>query len=194
MNTDYGHLLVFGSVTVVTWTLVTYLWPRLLLYGVYRRALLKGFGEGPIPVNTLYTEPQELFAHPLTAQSASSSNLMTVGVNHDTLLTAGWLDLRRGPQILHVPDMAGRYYSVQLTDPSTNTNFAYVGRRTTGTQAGDYVIAGPGWKGQVPSGMKQISAPNDAVLVLGRVLVESDADLPTAHALSKQIQLTPLTH
>ena len=73
---------------------------------------------------------------------ASVSNLMTTGVNHNTLLTVGWLDLSKGPQVLHVPDMAGRYYSVQFTDPSDNTNFAYVGTRTTGTQAGDYLITG----------------------------------------------------
>ncbi len=125
---------------------------------------------------------------------ASASNLMTVGVNHDTLLTIGWLDLRQGPLVLHVPDMNDRYYSVQFTDPSKNTNFAYVGTRTTGTQAGDYLITGPDWKGQISSGMKQISSPNNAVLLLGRVLVENDSDLATAYDLSKQIQLTPLSH
>jgi hypothetical protein len=192
MNLEYEHLLVFGAVMVVTWFLVIYLWPRLLLY-VYKRALLvKGFGEGPVPVNTLYTEPQRLFAEPLASQTASSSNLMTVGVNHDTLVTAGWLDLSRGPLVLRVPDMNARYYSVQFTDPSRNTNFAYVGKRTTGTREGAYLISGPGWNGQAPSGVTQISSPNNSVLVLARVLVESDADLPTAYALSKRIQLTPL--
>jgi hypothetical protein len=186
------HLLIFGSVVVVTWFLFIYFWPRMMLY-VYKRAtLVKGFGEGPIPINTLYTEPQKLFAEPLTSQSASGSNLMTVGVNHDTLPTVGWLDLSKGPLVLHVPDMNDRYYSVQFTDPSKNINFAYVGKRTTGTQAGDYLITGPGWKGQVPSGMTQRSSPNNSVLILGRVFVESDNDLPIAYGLSKQIQLTPL--
>jgi hypothetical protein len=119
---------------------------------------------------------------------------MTVGVNHDTLATAGWLDLSKGPLVLHVPDMFDRYYSVQFTDPSKNTNFAYVGKRTTGTQAGDYLITGPGWNGTVPQGVKQISSPNNAVLLLGRVLVENDGDLATAYDLSKQIQVTPLSH
>ena len=41
--------------------------------------------------------------------------------------------------------------------------------------------------------MKQISSPNNSVLVLGRVLVESDSDVATAYGLSKQIQLTPLS-
>ena len=187
------HLLIFGAVMIAAWSLTLYFWPRLLL-SVYKRGLLvKGVGDGPIPVNTLYTQPQRLFAEPLTAQTASSSNLMTVGVNHDTLSTAGWLDLRKEPLVLHVPDMNDRYYSVQFTDPSKNTNFAYVGKRTTGTQAGDYLITGPGWKGQAPGGMKQVSSPNNSVLLLGRVLVESEGDLSTAYGLSRQIRLTPLS-
>ena len=190
--THMEHLILFGSIMVATWLLFTYLWPRLLL-SVYKRAVLvKGGSDGPIPINTLYTVSQSLFADPLHPP-ASASKLMTTGVNRDTLPTVGWLDLRKGPQILHVPDMAGRYYSVQFTDPSYNTNFAYVGTRTAGTQAGDYLITGPGWKGQVPSGITQIASPNNSVLVLGRTLVESDSDLPTAHGLAKQIQLTPLS-
>ena len=113
-------------------------------------------------------------------------------MNRDTLITAGVLDLSKGPQVLHVPDMSGRYYSVQFTDPSNNTVFAYVGKRTTGTEAGDYVITGPKRNIQVPSGVKQISSPNNSVLVFGRVLVESDGDLPTAHHLTEQLRFTPL--
>jgi hypothetical protein len=192
MMTHMEHLLLFGSVMVTAWFLFTYFWPRMML-SVYKRAILvKGFGDGPIPINTLYTEPQALFADPIHVP-ASASNLATTGVNRDTLPTVGWLDLSKGPQALHVPDMADRYYSVQLTDPSKNTNFAYVGKRSTGTQAGVYLITEPNWKGTVPQGMKQISSPTNAVLVLGRVLVENDSDLATAYDLSKQIQLTPLS-
>ncbi len=193
MPIEYEHLLIFGSVMSASWFLVIYFWPRMLL-SVYKRALLvKGFGDGPIPVNTLYTQPKKLFAEPITSQTASSSNLMTVGVNHDTLSTAGWVDLSKGPLVLHVPDMNDRYYSVQFTDPLKNTNFAYVGTRTTGTQAGDYLITWSGWKGQVPGGMQQVSSPNKSVLLLGRVLVKSDGDVAMAYDLSKQIKLTALS-
>jgi hypothetical protein len=191
------HLLIFGSVMIVAWALGTsllvYFWPH-LVSNLYKRAILKrGFDQGPVPINTLYTEPQEFFADPLNSSlPPGRSNLMTTGVNHDTLATAGWLDLSREPQILHVPNFSGRYYSVQFTDPF-NVNFAYVGTRTTGTQAGDFLITGPDWHGQVPDSMMQIPSPKDSVLVLCRVLVYSDSDLPTAHALSKQIQLTPLS-
>lgn len=188
----YQHLLIIGAVGVTVWSLTIYFWPRLLL-SLYKRAILvKGFGEGPIPINTLYTQPQKSFAEPLTLQSGSSSNSVTAGVNHDTLLTLGWLDLKQGPLVLHVPDMHDRYYSVQFTDPSKNTNFAYVGKRTTGTQAGDYLITGPGWNGQLPGNIQRVSSPNNAVIVIGRVFVESDNDVSTAFDLSKQIQLTPL--
>jgi Protein of unknown function (DUF1254) len=190
------HLLIFGSVTVLAWVLGTLIlanfWPH-FVSNFYKKAILvQGGGAGPIPVNTLYTEPQALFSDPLHPP-ATASKLLTTGVNHDTLLTVGWLDLSKGPLVLHVPAMNDRYYSVQFSDPF-DVNFAYVGTRTTGTQAGDYLITAPGWNGSVPQGMKQIASPNNSVLLLGRVLVYSDGDLATAYDLSKQIQLTPLSH
>jgi hypothetical protein len=185
----HKHLIIFGSVMIAAWVLgtflVAYYWPH-RVNNIYKKAIVdQGFGEGTVPINTLYTEP-------LTSQSTSGSNLMTVGVNHGTLLTVGWLDLFRGPLVLHVPDLTSRYYSVQFTDPF-DTDFAYVGTRTTGTAAGDYLITGPGWNGTVPQGMTQISSPDNSVLVLVRVLVYSDSDLSTAYDLAKQIQLAPLS-
>jgi hypothetical protein len=184
------HLIIFGGVCAATWLVFIYLWPSFILR-VFRRAILvNGLGEGPVPINTLYTESRELFADPVGMQSRAKS--ATAGMNRDTLYVVGWLDLTRGAQVLHVPEMSGRYYSIQFTDPSKNVNFSYVGKRTTGTKAGDYLIAGPGWKGPVPQGMSKILSPTSAVMVVGRVLVENDRDLPAAHALATQIRLTPM--
>jgi hypothetical protein len=191
MPMAYEHLLIFGGVCVAVWFLVIYSWPRIFLSMFKRAILVKGGGDGPIPINTLYTAPQALSADPLHPP-AGASGLFTTGVNHDTLLTVGWLDLRKGPQILHVPDMAGRYYSVQFNDPSKNVNFAYVGKRTTGTGAGVYLVSGPRWRGTVPQGMTQIFSPNNSVFVIGRILVYIDSDLQVAFDLAKQIQLAPL--
>jgi hypothetical protein len=88
---------------------------------------------------------------------------------------------------LHGLDFSGRYYSVQFTNPSDGADFACVGLRTCGAQAGNYLITGLAWKGQLPSGITQICSPNNSVLVIGRMLVESDRDLSTAYDLSKQI-------
>jgi hypothetical protein len=191
------HLILFGSVTIAAASLGTFLlayyWPH-LVNGEFKSAILKqGFGDGPIPVNTLYTEPQKLFEDPIhTSLPSGNSDLMTRGVNHDTLLTVGCLDLKKGPLVLIVPDFSGRYYSIQFTDPF-NTNFAYIGTRTTGTKASAYLIAGPGWHGTIPSGTTEISSPNNSVLVLGRVLVYSEDDVSTAFGLAKQIRVTPLS-
>jgi hypothetical protein len=186
------HLIIFGAVCLTTWFLFIYFWPRMMLYAYKRAILVKGFGDGPIPVNTLYTEPEALFADPLHPP-ASAPKLATTGVNRDTLVTVGWLDLSKGPQVLHVPDMAGRYYAVQFTNPSDGTNFAYIGKRTTGTKVGDYLISGPPWKGTAPEDVTKIISPNNSVLLIGRVLVEGDGDLSTAYDLAKQIQVVPLS-
>jgi hypothetical protein len=183
-------LIGFVVVTVIVWGLGTvvfiYLWPT-FAYSAYKRAIVQHGLGGPVPVNTLYAVPTR------ASPAASNASLLATGTD-DVLYVGGLLDLSKGPQVLHVPDMAGRYYSVQFTDPSDGTDFAYVGKRTTGTEAGEYLISGPGWKGTVPQGMAQIASPNNAVLVVGRVFVESDRDLPTAYGLAQQIQLTPLSH
>ncbi len=184
-------LIGFVVVAVIIWGVGTvvflYLWPT-FAYSAYKRAVVQhGLGGGPIPVNTLYAVPTRV------SPAASNASLLATGTD-DVLYIGGWLDLAEGPLVLHVPDMAGRYYSVQFTDPSDGTDFAYVGTRTTGTTAGEYLVSGPGWKGTVPQGMAQIASPNKAVLAVGRVFVESDRDLPTAYGLAQQIQLTPLSH
>jgi hypothetical protein len=176
---------------LVVWIIGTcayiYFSPRLTYDRVENAVIshgLGGSGSAGIPINTLYTQP--------TLASPSQSNTLESTENRDTLYTAGCLDLSKGPIVLHVPDMAGRYYVVQFTDP-WGTVFAYVGRRTTGTGAGDYLISGPGWEGKVPEGMKQIAAPDNTVFLIGRTLVYSGSDIATAYGLAKQIQVTPLS-
>src|SRR5215469_3522802 len=116
MTRRMNHLLIFGSVAIVAWVigtlLLVYFWPH-LVNNIYKKAVLsQGFGEGPVPIHTLYTEPQALFADPLHTP-ASASKLATTGVNRDTLYVVGWLDLSKASLVLHVPDMAGCYYSIQ---------------------------------------------------------------------------------
>ncbi|WP_415855263.1 DUF1254 domain-containing protein [Sinomonas sp. G460-2] len=174
-----------GVVWVLGAPLFIYLWPRITVNG-YKRAIVKrGLGEGPVPVNTLYAVPNT------SSPSAARGSLLATGTD-DVLYVGGWLDLTKGPQLLHVPDTAGRYYSLQLTNPADGANFAYVGKRTTGTAEGDYLLSGPGWKGTVPEGVTQIPSPSHAVLVIGRVFVGSESDLPVAYGLARQMQLVPL--
>jgi hypothetical protein len=184
-------LFPFAIIAVIVWVIGTivfiYFWP-LITCSAYKRAVLQhGLGGGPIPINTLYAVPN------LSSPSAPNSSLLATGAN-DLLYVGGVLDLSKGPQVLHVPDFSGRYYSIQFTDPSDGTDFAYVGKRTTGTQAGDFLITNPGWQGSVPQGIKQISSPHNSVLIVGRALVDGENDVVVVYALTKQVQLTPLSH
>jgi hypothetical protein len=189
ISRGWSQVIPLAVTAAIVWALAApgfiYFWPRITITGFKRAIVKRGFGGGPVPVNTLYAEPN------VSSASASNASLLGTGTD-DVLYVAGWLELRNGPQVLHAPDMAGRYYSVQLTDPSSSANFAYVGKRATGTKAGDYLLSGPGWKGTVPTGMTQISSPNNSVLIIGRVFVASDSDQPTAFALAQQIRLAPL--
>ena len=89
--------------------------------------------------------------------------------NNDTPYSWAWLDLRAEPMVVSVPAVPkDRYYVMQWIDLFTQ-NFAYIGVRSTGFGAGNYMIAGPKWKGKKPAGIKQVfKAETDIVGTLTR--------------------------
>jgi hypothetical protein len=127
----------------------------------------------------------------LSIRLSTAQDRVAIGPNVDTLYGFAWLDLANGPQILHVPDTGGRYYSIQLIDGYANT-FTYVGRRVTGTKEAEYAIVGPGWEGTVPPRVKRVDAPTKHVLALTRTLVSGSADLPAAQDIQLQYTLRAL--
>lgn len=140
--------------TIVAWALGTFAFVYFYPYQFYsalERSIVQhglgGSGSSGIQVNTLNAMPS--LASPITGKS---------NANHDTLCTVGWLDFSKGPQILHVPDMAGRYYSVQFVGPWGDV-FAYVGRRTTGTEAATTSLADQAGTDVARGGVADILAP-----------------------------------
>lgn len=183
-----GAIILLAATAVAVWVLgafiFIYFWPRITVGGFKRIFVKRGLGGGPIPVNTLYAVPQS------PSQSASSGSVIATGTD-DLLYLGGWLDVEAGPRVLHVPEMDGRYYSVQFTDPTSGANVAYVGTRTTGTAAGDFLLCTRTWNGDTPDRMTRIDIPHRAALLIGRVFVANDDDRDTAYTLAQQIQLTP---
>lgn len=113
--------------------------------------------------------------------------------NNDTMYSIAWVDLSAEPVILSHPDMGDRYFSFELS-AMTSDNFGYVGRRTTGSAAGHFLIAGPGWDGAVPDGVVATEpSPTPWILCLGRTLVDGPDDVPNVRALQSQYGLTPLS-
>src|SRR6266702_3083989 len=68
------------------------------------------------------------------------------------------------------------------------------GKRTTGNAAGDFLLCGPDWKGDLPTGMTRIDVPHRSALLIGRVFAADEGDRLAAYELAKQIQLAPLNN
>jgi hypothetical protein len=111
----------------------------------------------------------------------------------DTLFAVAWADLDKEPLVLSVPDTNGRYYVIALFDMWSNV-FASIGKRTTGSAAGSFLIAGPRWQGTPPAGLKGVfRSPTRFVWVNGQMQANGSQDYEAVNALQKQYALTPLS-
>ena len=115
-----------------------------------------------------------------------------VSPNADTLYSFSWLDLKKEPLVLSLPDTGDRYYLMQMLDGWTNV-FASPGTRTTGNRKGDYAITGPAYSGQLPEGLKEIRSPTGLVWIIGRTQTNGKADYTAVRALKAHYKLTPLS-
>src|SRR5271166_2144746 len=128
----------------------------------------EGFVYG-LPLVMYYTSAYELFVDPNSGQFKAPVGKLTnearvftykdtavITPNSDTPYSLMFMDLRAEPIVLSVPAVEkSRYYSVQLTDSNT-FNYGYIGSRATGSEAGDYLVVGPDWKGDPPAGFKKV--------------------------------------
>ena len=121
--------------------------PIVMNYAVmYEFVVDRNSGQFKAPFNQIANEAR-VFTYKDTA---------VVTPNSDTPYSMLWLDLRAEPMVISVPAVEPRrYYSVQLCDGNTY-NYGYIGSRATGNEAGDFMIAGPGWTGATPPGIKKV--------------------------------------
>jgi hypothetical protein len=113
--------------------------------------------------------------------------------NADTLYSSAFLDVTNEPYVLSLPDEAGRYYLMPMLSGWTDV-FQVPGKRTTGTKPQVYAITGPGWKGTLPAGVKELKSPTGMVWLLGRTYCTgTPEDYKAVHALQDQYKLVPLS-
>ena len=111
--------------------------------------------------------------------------------NADTLYSAAWIDLSE-PQVFSHPDMGKRYFLFPMYDLWMSI-IQSPGARTTGGKAGNFLLTGPGWKGEVPKGMTHYEFGSRYMLILGRTYATgSEADYKAVNALQAQYKITPL--
>jgi hypothetical protein len=110
--------------------------------------------------------------------------------NNDTFYMSAVVKLDR-PYILSVPDTHDRYYVVNVFNMWQELEH-YIGRRTTGTNAGRYAIVPPGWRGQLPGDVKRLDVTTDKVWLWGRLRIAQGEPAGPVLALQKEFKLEPL--
>ena len=126
------------------------------------------------------------------AEYPSANMRVVVRPNFDTLYSSGFLDLTTEPMVVSAPNTDGRYYLLPMLDMWTDV-FASPGWRTTGTQAGNFLITPPGWNGAVPSEMTRIDAPTPYVWIIGRTKTDGPQDYDAVHKVQAGYKITPLS-
>ncbi len=122
-----------------------------------------------------------------TPELSKEAGYVTPNVN--TVYGFGFMDLRREPIILSVPDSQGLYYMVEIVDMWTNA-FACFGGKATGYKGGKFALVGPGWQGKLPKGLKRIDCPTPWILLQPRVhlYVKGKVDLVRARKVLDEIK------
>ena len=127
-------------------------------------------------------------------QVATPADTAVITPNSDTPYSFIWLDLRAEPMVISVPAIdKDRYYAVQLIDGNTY-NFGYIGTRATGSEAGDYLVVGPDWSGETPSGIKQVfRSTTPFPLALIRTQLFKPEDMPNVEKIQAGYKARPLS-
>ena len=117
-----------------------------------------------------------------------------VTINADTPYSNFGLDLRAEPFVVRVPDVPDRYYVMQFADFYTH-NFAYIGTRTTGEKAGNYLFVGPKWEGEIPEDTFDgvYRCETDTLSAVVRTQLLGGADLPNVGAVQKGYKIMSLS-
>ena len=139
-------------------------------------------GQGFGPVNRFNSVRQ--------LNNPSSKAVVAPGAN--ALSSIAWLDLRREPQVLHVPRVRDHNFVLALLDPYTNDlrNLGTV----HDTAPGDYVIAGPGQhQVRIPKGTHRITVAYTRIWIIGSTQLKGPQDLAAVHRIQDRYALTPLS-
>jgi hypothetical protein len=104
------------------------------------------------------------------------------------------LDLRAEPVVITVPAIENdRYFSVQLIDAYT-FNFDYIGSRATGNDGGSFLVAGPGWNGETPKGVKKVfRSETEIALAAFRTELFNPGDLDNVKRVQAGYNAQPLS-
>jgi hypothetical protein len=142
------------------------------------------------PTGKLAQAPLNQFSH--AREFTPVDWKVVVRPNVDTLYSPATLDLGPEPVVLSVP-ATDRYFVMPMMSLWTDM-FAVPGTRTTGRNtARDFLLVGPGWRGEAPSGLEIIRSPTRIMNIGGRTQTNGIADYENVHKIQAGYKLTPLS-
>src|SRR6266567_117690 len=159
--------------------------PIVMNYAVmYEYSVDKNSGQYKAPFNQINNE----------ARVFTYKDTSVITPNSDTPYSILWLDLRAEPIVFSVPAVEkSRYFSVMLCDGNTY-NYGYIGSRATGNEAGDYMVAGPDWKGETPPGIKKVfRSSTQFSAVAYRTQLFNPEDMPNVVKIQAGYKVQPLS-
>lgn len=114
--------------------------------------------------------------------------------NSDTPYSMVAFDLRSEPLVFTVPAIEPeRYFSIQFIDAYT-ANFDYVGTRSTGNGGGSFLLAGPGWKGKVPAGIRKVMRSETQLgIAIFRTQLLNPGDIGNVRRIQSAYRVEPLS-
>jgi hypothetical protein len=142
------------------------------------------------PTGKLAQAPLNQFSH--AREFTPADWKVVVRPNVDTLYSPATLDLWPEPIVLSVP-ATERYFVMPMMNLWTDM-FAVPGTRTTGRNtARDFLLVGPNWRGEAPSGLEIIRSPTRIMNIGGRTQTNGVADYENVHKIQASYKLTPLS-
>jgi hypothetical protein len=113
--------------------------------------------------------------------------------NQDTVYGAGYFDLDKEPIVIQIPDFGERFWLYEICDARTD-EFSEIGK-PHGTKPGFYLMVGPNWKGEQPTGIAAVVRSSTRLaFAIPRVFMEdTPEDHKTVQAVVSQINFYPLS-
>jgi hypothetical protein len=174
-----------GNTAQIAEEALIYGFPIVMNYTVFYQYFIdKTAAEYKAPINQLYN----------TGRVYTPKDTAIVTPNSDTPYSMLAMDLRAEPFVFCNPEIErSRYFSVQLVDMYT-FNYGYMGSRTTGNDAGCFMIASPRWTGEKPEGIdKMFRSETEFSMAVIRTQLFSPSDIDNVKTIQAGYRAMPLS-
>lgn len=121
---------------------------------------------------------------------AAASFRQVVTPNVDTLYSQIFIDLSQDALVLRKPAVS-RYVMFQIMNAWSDT-VAILGTGGDTDDEQTYLLTGPNYSGEIPSGMTQIKIPTRIAWLIGRVICYDPDDIGNVYKIQEKMDVRPL--